>query len=223
MKIVPLAILLCVAVAAAEPLPKPKSLESATPEEKEKFQAHIAKLKKFIDEGKKLAEKKKYKEAVQAFSDATQHEPFAMDGFFYLGNTLHIMGEIEAATEAYRRVTELAPESAQGHSNLGVCLTDAGKHDEAIEAHHGAHKLDPKAVKVLVNLANAYLSKNTKDSVKKAGEYFKAALVEHPTHAGAKMGLELAEMGVATEIEKADGLETGRVETDGVEAEGVAF
>jgi tetratricopeptide (TPR) repeat protein len=193
--------LCCVATGAEDKL---KDMASATPEEKEKFVKHLQKLKEFIDEGKKHGEKKDWEKALKSFQAAIEFEPLAMDGFFYLGNTLHVMGKTDAAILAYRRVTELAPDSAQGHSNLGVCLSDAGNHDEAIVAHKAAHKLSKDDVRVLVNLGKAFLNKNTEESVEEAKQYFKTALVIDANNADAKMGLEVAEMGVAKTANKDD-------------------
>merc|ERR1712072_799331 len=140
----------------------------------------------------------------------------------YLANTFFAMGEKEAAIVSYRKVTELAPKDTYAHSNLGVCLSDVGKHDEALEAHEQARKLAPKEIRVLVNLAKAQLAKNTEESVKAAVQYFKATLKLDPANSEAKMGLELAEMGVAKKVEGDYEIQGGQERHETAKDEGVA-
>merc|ERR1711924_50755 len=127
--------------------------------------------------------------------------PGQVDGYFYLANTFYAMGEKEAAIESYRKVTELAPEDTYAHSNLGVCLSDVGKHDEALASHEQARKLAPKEIRVLVNLAKAQLAKKHRRVHQGCCAVLKATLKLDPANSEAKMGLELAEMGVAKKVD----------------------
>lgn len=74
------------------------------------------------------------------------------------------------AIQYYQRSTELNPNQAATWSNLGALHANSGRLDEAIAALHRSLQLDPESHGALRNLADAFTSQSTPESLIAAKE-----------------------------------------------------
>ncbi|MFH1259732.1 MAG: tetratricopeptide repeat protein [Elusimicrobiota bacterium] len=104
-------------------------------------------LRKKIEEARKLYTEEKYADAVSIFSEILKEAPDYIDGWKYLGSSLHILKRYQPAIDAYEESIKLnfinlGIEDAYSWRELGNVLVSDRKYDEAKRRLEKAQWLD---------------------------------------------------------------------------------
>src|SRR5689334_21950173 len=111
-----------------------------------------------VEEATELLHEERFKEALEALRDVIKKDPQNPYAFFFLGQALYEVGELDPASDAYRAALRLAP----GHLGARVALTHVlrkrGDTRAAITEGLIALEQAPTDGDVLYALGLAYLS-----------------------------------------------------------------
>lgn len=113
---------------------------------------------RLINEGNKLYEQKKYKEAAVDYQRALQKNPTYVPGIFNLGNTLFQQGQFDASRQVLSNVSKVAKtkeEKSGAHYNIGNSYMQEKKWEEAIAAYKNALRNNPQDMDAKYNLSYA--------------------------------------------------------------------
>lgn len=114
--------------------------------------------KKFIKEGNKNYEEKKYNEAEKNYRQALIKNKNSYKGAFNLGDSYYKQKKYEEAAEQFQALTHKATSKdtlAKAYHNLGNSLLMSKKYQESIDAYKNALKNNPKDEDTRYNLACA--------------------------------------------------------------------
>ncbi len=98
----------------------------------------------------------KYKEAIEAFKQATRIRPDYVDVHNNLGVAYGKSGKYKEAIEAFKQAIRIRPDFAEAHYNLGIAYEKSGKHREAVKAYKQAIRIKPDFAEAHYNLGIAY-------------------------------------------------------------------
>src|SRR6266849_2588582 len=110
-----------------------------------------------VDEADKMAEDKKWPEAIDAYKLAIRLDPNYAKAYGGLGDVYLNSGNSEQALVAYKEQVRLAPNDAQAQYDLGYFYNFMGRHGEAFAPLVKATSLDPTFAEAFYGIGYAYL------------------------------------------------------------------
>jgi WD40 repeat protein len=111
-----------------------------------------------IDAGEKLADDRKWNEAIDAYLLATRVDPQNADAYVGLGNAYMGAGKWTEALAAYNKAVALDPQSADAQYALGDAYNTMRMHGDAFGPLVKAIQLDPTFAEAYSGIGYAYLS-----------------------------------------------------------------
>lgn len=117
-----------------------------------------AQSRQLVNQGNKLYEQKKYKEAGAAYQQALQKDPTSIPGMFNLGNSLYQQKQYEASRKVLTNAAKNAKDKAAKagvNYNIGNTYMSEKKWQEAIEAYKQTLKNNPQDADAKYNLSYA--------------------------------------------------------------------
>ena len=149
-----------------------------------------------VDEADKLADDKKYPEAIEAYKLAIRLDPNYAPAFGGLGDAYLNSGNSQQAETAYKEQVRLAPNDAQAQFDLGYFYNAMGRHGEAFGPLVKATSLDPNFAEAFYGIGYAYLRGA---DFEKSITFFRSAVRIKPDYGEAYYGLgsALARLGKA--------------------------
>lgn len=139
-----------------------------------------------VDEADKLADEKKWPEAIDAYKLAIRLDPNYAPAHGGLGDAYFNSGNSEQALAEYKEQVRLAPNDAQAQFDLGYFYNAMGRHGEAFGPLVKASNLDPSFAEAFYGIGYAYL--RGEDFEKSIG-FLKNAIRIKPDYAEAYYGL----------------------------------
>ncbi len=94
-----------------------------------------------------------YDEALEAYIQATEKDPYYADAFFNQGNMYRLKGLDLAAEDSFKRALSLDHKFLEAHHNLASLLYKQNRLTEALDHYREALILNPKHISSLFNLA----------------------------------------------------------------------
>jgi tetratricopeptide (TPR) repeat protein len=110
----------------------------------------------YRNRGDAFLSKKKYGEAVRAYSFAIQLDPTDTACFHNRGAAYYGKAEYGKAIEDYSEAIRLNPKDEAGFNNRGMAYYEKNEYDKAIESYSAALRLNPNKYEVFSNRGVAY-------------------------------------------------------------------
>jgi tetratricopeptide (TPR) repeat protein len=139
-----------------------------------------------VDEADKMAEDKKWPEAIDAYKLAIRLDPAYAPAYGGLGDAYFNGGNWEQALVAYKEQVRLAPNDAQAQYDLGYFYNAAGRHGEAFAPLVKATSIDPTFAEAFYGIGYAYLRGA---DFEKSLSFLKSAIRLKPDYGEAYYGL----------------------------------
>src|SRR4029077_17376812 len=139
-----------------------------------------------VDEGDKLADDKKYADAIDTYKIAIRLDPNYAPAFGGLGDAYLNSGNSQQAEVAYKEQVRLAPNDAEAQYDLGYFFNAMGRHGEAFSPLVKATSLDPPFAEAFYGIGYAY-SRGTE--FEKLIGFYRSALKNKPDYGDAYYGL----------------------------------
>jgi tetratricopeptide (TPR) repeat protein len=98
-------------------------------------------------------------ESVARLQELLRDYPDSREGWFALGQILHVSGDYKWAEKAFRKVVDLAPDYAEAHNYLGAAQLRQGKLDDAIVSLRKAIELKSDFALAYCNLGRCLLQR----------------------------------------------------------------
>jgi tetratricopeptide (TPR) repeat protein len=143
---------------------------------------------RFVEEANKLAEEKKWPEAIDAFKLAIRLDPNYQDAYSGLGDAYLQSGKWQEALATYKEEIHVAPNSADAYYNLGYAYNTMSRHGEAFAPLLKAINLDPGFAEARYAIGYAYLRG---EKYENALGYLKSAIRLKPDYDEAHYSLAL--------------------------------
>lgn len=102
-----------------------------------------SKAQEFKAKGNEHLAQKRFKEAVDAYSEAIRIDPTCAVYYANRAAAYASLSDHEKSAEDAQRSVEIDPLYAKGWSRLGTSYTILGRHDEAVDAYEEASRLEP--------------------------------------------------------------------------------
>jgi tetratricopeptide (TPR) repeat protein len=149
-----------------------------------------------VEEADKMAEDKKWPEAIDAYKLAIRLDSNYAPAYGGLGDAYLNSGKSEQALVAYKEQVRLAPNDAQAQYDLGYFYNFMGRHGEAFAPLVKATALDPTFAEAFYGIGYAYLRGA---DFEKSISFLKSAIRLKPDYGDAYYGLgqAYAKMGKA--------------------------
>jgi tetratricopeptide (TPR) repeat protein len=112
-----------------------------------------------VEEATELLHEERYREALEALRDIIREDPENPYAFFFLGQGLYEVGELQPARDAYRAAVRLAPQHLGARIALTHVLRKLGETREAVSEGLVALEQAPTDGDVLYALGLAYLAR----------------------------------------------------------------
>jgi tetratricopeptide (TPR) repeat protein len=141
-----------------------------------------------VDEAAKLADDRKYAEAIEIYKLAIQRDPDYAAAHGGLGDVYFDSGKWEQALAEYKEQIRLAPNDAQAYFDLGYLYNFMGRHGEAFAPLVKATALDPSFGEAFYEIGYAYLRG---EHFEKSVPFFRSAIRLIPDYSEAYYGLGL--------------------------------
>jgi tetratricopeptide (TPR) repeat protein len=139
-----------------------------------------------VDEADKLADDRKWPEAIDVYKLAIRLDPNYAPAHGGLGDAYFNSGNSEQALAAYKEQARLAPNDAQAQFDLGYFYNAMGRHGEAFAPLVKATSLDPNFAEAYYGIGYAYLRG---EEFEKSVSFLKSAIRLKPDYAEAYYGL----------------------------------
>ncbi|HEX3085720.1 MAG TPA: tetratricopeptide repeat protein [Pyrinomonadaceae bacterium] len=146
----------------------------------------VSKATGLVDEAGKLAEDKKYAEAIETYKIAIRLDPNYAPAFGGLGDAYLNSGNSQQAEIAYKEQVRLAPNDPDAQYDLGYFFNAMGRHGEAFSPLVKATSLDPTFAEAFYGVGYAY-SRGTEFD--KSIGFYRSAIKNKPDYADAYYGL----------------------------------
>src|SRR5437588_4339463 len=146
----------------------------------------VSKAAGLVDEADKLAEDKKYSDAIETYKIAIRLDPNYAPAFGGLGDAYFNSGNSEQALAAYREQVRLAPNDADAQYDLGFFYNAMGRHGEAFAPLVKATSLDPNFAEAFYGIGYAY---SRGADFEKSMPFFRSAIKIKPDYGDAYYGL----------------------------------
>ena len=138
------------------------------------------------EEGDKLADERKFPEAIDAYKLAIRLDANYAPAYGGLGDAYFNSGNSEQALTAYKEQVRLAPNDADAQYDLGFFYNAMGRHGEAFAPLVKATSLDPNFAEAYYGLGYAYLRGA---EFEKSVSFLKSAIRIKPDYGEAFYGL----------------------------------
>lgn len=139
-----------------------------------------------IDAGDKLADERKWNEAIDAYLLATRVDPQSADAYVGLGDAYMGVGKWTEALAAYKKAVVLNPQSADAQYALGDAYNTMRMHGDAFAPLVKAIQLDPAFAEAYYGIGYAYL---TGQQYEKSLSFLSSAIRLKPDYEDAHYGL----------------------------------
>ena len=146
----------------------------------------VSKAAGLVDAADKLAEDKKYAEAIETYKIAVRLDPNYAPAFDGLGDAYLNSGNSQQAEVAYKEQVRLAPNDADAQYDLGYFFNAMGRHGEAFSPLVKATSLDPTFAEAFYGIGYAY-SRGTE--FEKSVGFYRSAIKNKPDYADAYYGM----------------------------------
>ncbi|MDQ2920965.1 MAG: caspase family protein, partial [Acidobacteriota bacterium] len=139
-----------------------------------------------VDEADKMAEEKKWPEAIDVYKIAIRLDANYAPAYGGLGDAYFNSGNSEQALAAYKEQVRLAPNDATAQFDLGYFYNAMGRHGEAFAPLVKATSLDPNFAEAYYGIGYAYLRGA---DFEKSISFLKSAVRLKPDYGEAYFGL----------------------------------
>ena len=139
-----------------------------------------------VEEADKMADDKKWSEAIDAYKIAIRLDANYAPAYGGLGDAYFNSGNSEQALAAYKEQARLAPNDAQAQFDLGYFYNSMGRHGEAFGPLVKATSLDPNFAEAYYGIGYAYLRGA---DFEKSISFLKSAVRIKPDYGEAYYGL----------------------------------
>src|SRR3989440_11878091 len=159
-------------------------------------QKSVSRAAGLVDEADKMAEEKKWPEAIETYKIAIRLDANYAPAYGGLGDAYFNSGNSEPALAAYKEQVRLAPNDATAQFDLGYFYNAMGRHGEAFGPLVKAASLDPNFAEAFYGIGYAYLRGA---DFEKSIPFFRSAVRIKPDYGEAYYGLgsALARLGKA--------------------------
>ena len=106
-------------------------------------------------QGNAKYESRKYKEAIECYSEAIELNPQYVVAYNNRGVVKSSLGEIEEAIKNFNKAIELNPQYAEAYYSRGNAKSYSGEHEEAIKDYNKAIEFNPQFSEAYNNRGNA--------------------------------------------------------------------
>lgn len=134
-----------------------------------------------VEEATELLHEERFREALEVLRDVLRDDPSNPYAFFFLGQGLYEVGELEAARDAYRAALRLAPHHLGARVSLTHVLRKLGQARDAVSEGLVALEQAPTDGDVLYALGLAYLARGDHVAARRHLEAFLRAKPELET------------------------------------------
>src|SRR6478672_1165143 len=149
-------------------------------------QKSVSRAAGLVDEADKMAEEKKWPEAIETYKIAIRLDANYAPAYGGLGDAYLNSGNSEQALAAYKEQVRLAPGDADAQYDLGFFFNAMGRHGEAFAPLVKATSLDPNFAEAFYGLGYAYLRG---EEFEKSIGFLKSAIRIKPDYGDAYYGL----------------------------------
>lgn len=125
-----------------------------------------------VEEATELLHEERFREALEVLRDVVRDDPQNPYAFFFLGQALYEVGELEPSRDAYRAALRLAPEHLGARVALTHVLRKLGETREAVSEGVVALQQAPTDGDVLYALGLAYLARGDNIAARRHLEAF---------------------------------------------------
>jgi tetratricopeptide (TPR) repeat protein len=146
----------------------------------------VSKSAGLVDEADKLAEDKKYPEAIETYKIAIRLDANYAPAYGGLGDAYLNSGNSQQAETAYKEQVRLAPNDAGAQYDLGYFYNAMGRHGEAFSPLVKATSLDPTFAEAFYGVGYAY---SRGSEFEKSIGFYRSALKNKPDYGDAYYGL----------------------------------
>jgi tetratricopeptide (TPR) repeat protein len=146
----------------------------------------VSKAAGLVEEADKMADERKYPEAIDAYKLAIRLDANYAPAYGGLGDAYFNSGNSEQALAAYKEQVRLAPNDAEAQFDLGFFYNAMGRHGEAFAPLVRATSLDPNFAEAFYGLGYAYLRGT---EFEKSIGFLKSAIRIKPDYGDAYYGL----------------------------------
>lgn len=146
----------------------------------------VSKAAGLVDEAAKLADDKKYAEAIETYKIAIRLDANYAPAYGGLGDAYLNSGNSQQAEVAYKEQVRLAPNDADAQYDLGYFYNAMGRHGEAFSPLVKATSLDPTFAEAFYGVGYAY-SRGTE--FEKSIGFYRSAIKTKPDYGDAYYGL----------------------------------
>lgn len=130
-----------------------------------------------VEEATELLHEERYKEALESLRDVVRADPTNPYAFFFLGQALYEVGELEPSREAYKATLRLAPSHLGARVALTHVLRKLGETRQSVAEGLIALEQAPTDGDVLYALGLAYLARGEEVPARR---YLEAFLGSNP-------------------------------------------
>ncbi|MCW5837591.1 MAG: tetratricopeptide repeat protein [Labilithrix sp.] len=134
-----------------------------------------------VEEATELLHEERFREALEALRDVIRQDPENPYAFFFLGQALYEVGELQPARDAYRASLRLAPEHLGARVALVHVLRKLGETRDAVSEGLVALEQAPTDGDALYALGLAYLARGDNVAARRHLEAFLRANPELET------------------------------------------
>ena len=134
-----------------------------------------------VEEATELLHEERFREALEVLRNVLRDDPQNPYAFFFLGQGLYEVGELQASRDAYRAALRLAPEHLGARVSLTHVLRKLGETRDAVSEGQVALEQAPTDGDVLYALGLAYLARGDNVSARRHLEAFLRAKPELET------------------------------------------
>jgi cytochrome c-type biogenesis protein CcmH/NrfG len=131
-----------------------------------------------VEEATELLHEERFHEALERLRDVIKADPTNPYAFFFLGQGLYEVGELEPSRDAYRAALKLAPKHLGARVALTHVLRKLGEHRDAIKEGMIALEQAPKDADVLYAVGMAYFARGDEVAARRYLEAFLGAKPE---------------------------------------------
>lgn len=149
-------------------------------------QKSVSRAAGLVDEADKMAEEKKWPEAIETYKIAMRLDANYAPAYGGLGDAYFNSGNSEQALVAYKEQARLAPNDAAAQFDLGYFYNAMGRHGEAFAPLVKATSLDPDFAEAYYGIGYAYLRGA---DFEKSLSFLKSAIRIKPDYGEAYYGL----------------------------------
>jgi tetratricopeptide (TPR) repeat protein len=125
-----------------------------------------------VEEATELLHEERFREALELLHEVVKKDPTNPYGFYFSGQALYEVGEMEAARDAYRACLRLAPKHLGARIALSHVLRKTGELRDAVKEGMVALELAPNDADALYAVGLAYLAKGEKLAARRYLEAF---------------------------------------------------